>query len=162
MSCVAAVAQVEHVSTAICRKAIWLVLHKKTHVWCMDELDEDTGAKTYVYYVLVTDNELGEKKITPELITKYESTLAGVRPKGMKSREKILNICSCMHKLRYVVGDDPWKVRHASRYTRNARNDTHCEIHHDISEDVTRSRCQVRYAARYVRDTSVQYTLRYM
>ena len=103
-------AQVEHVSTLVAKKAIWLVLHQKTHVWCMKEKDEETGKESFVYYVLGEDNELGEKKLSNELITKYECTLRGEKPAYLRSLEKLLGICSCMHKIRTVQEDDKWKV----------------------------------------------------
>ena len=56
-------------TTATCRKAIWLVLHKHTHVWCADEVDEETGEKTYVFYVLCQDNELGEKRCVSRCVS---------------------------------------------------------------------------------------------
>ena len=74
------------VSTATAKKAIWLVLHKESHLWCQDVIDEDTGKKSYVYYVLVQDNELRERKLNHELIAKYESTLQGKKPKHLRPR----------------------------------------------------------------------------
>ena len=94
--------QVEHVSTMVARKAIWLVLNQKTHVWAKKEKGSTTGTDSIVYYVLSQDNELGEKRLSQELIMKYECTLRGEKPSRLRSLEKLFGICSCMHKVKMV------------------------------------------------------------
>ena len=74
------------------------------------EKNEETGKTSFVYFVLVQDNELGEKRLDEELIRKYECTLRGEKPKHLRKLDKLFGICSCMHKIRTVESDDPWKV----------------------------------------------------
>ena len=72
---------------AVANKAVWYVLHQETHVRVCETDDGD-----YVYYILRKDNGYGAKRLTTEMIDKYEETHDGKKPRGTRHVPKL---CSC-------------------------------------------------------------------